>query len=396
VNRFKTMGIAIAMALALTAFAGAGTASAATFKAPGAAAGQETTWSGARSGANHKLSLGGDTFTCENVSFAGGMLGWESSEANVNPELKTCSWQSTTVSWVTNGCKLRFRANAGGYPAGTVDIYNCTKPMTMAATGCQLEVGNQNAIGTVEYKNTVTEGKNTIAILANLKNITYTRVGGTGCVVNKPGTFSDGTYTGEWTVKGTRGVESVPIEVGVPTPTKFAVDSAPATITGTWTGVGTQFKNLGGASCKGYSLSGTMPATSAESITVAPTYKECTIAGQLVPEGYVRRGSCSYVFHVNGTFDIAGANCATDPMTITSNGCITIIGPQSGITGTTFAFLNEGGWGALRTVSMSGSTGLQVTYTRVGPLCGIEGTFSNGLIGGSAKLSATSQNLWLE
>jgi len=196
-------------------------------------------------------------------------------------------------------------------------------------------------------------------------------------------------------VKGARGGGPVPIEVGVGSSTKFAVGSAPATVTGTGTG-GTLFKNLGGATCNGYSLSGTLPATSAESITLAPTYKECSMAGQSVPEGFVRRGSCSYVFHVNGTFDIAGANCATDPMTITNNGCITIIGPQSGITGTTFAFLNQGGWGALRTVSMSGSTGLQVTYTKVGPLCGGEGTFSNGLIGGSANLSVTSQNLWLE
>jgi len=395
VNKFKTMGVAVVTALALTALIGAGTASAATFKAPGAGAEAETTWSGTRSGANHKLSLGGDTFNCSNVSFAGGMLGWESSEANVNPELKNCSWLST-VSWVTNGCKFRFRANAGGYPAGTVDIHSCTKPLTMTAAGCQLEVGNQNGIGTVEYKTTVTEGKNSIAILANLKNITYTRVGGSGCAVNKPGTFSDGTYTGEWTVKGTRGGSSVPIEVGVGSSTKFAVESAPATITGTGTG-GTLFKNLGGnsPSCKGYSLSGTMSATSEEAITVAPTYKECTgPGGQALPEGYVRRGSCSYVFHVNGTFDIAGASCATDPMTITSNGCVTVIGPQSGIAGT-FAFLNEGGWGAFRTISMSGST-TGVTYTNMGPLCTFQGTASTGQINSPAKLSATSQSLWLE
>jgi len=394
VKRTRTLGIAVVTALALTALVGASSASATTFRAPGAGAGQETTWSGTRSGANHKLSLGGDTFTCSNVSFTGGMIGPESSEANVNPELKNCSWLST-VSWVTNGCKFRFRTNAGGYPAGTVDIHSCTKPMTMSVAGCQMEVGNQNGIGTVEYKNTVTEGKYTIAILANLKNITYTRVGGTGCAVNKPGTFSDGTYTGEWTVKGNRGAESAPLEVLVGSSTKFAVESAPATITGTGTG-GTLFKNLGGNApvCSGYSLSGTMNATSEEALTVAPTYKGCTVAGQAVPDAYMRRGGCSYVFHVNGTFDIGGANCAADPMTITSNGCITVIGPQSGIAGT-FAFLNEGGWGAFRTISMSGST-TGVTYTNWGPLCTFQGTASTGQINSPAKLSATSQSLWLE
>jgi hypothetical protein len=387
VNKLKTMGIAIAMALALTAFAGASAASAAQFKA-GA---EPQTWSGSRSGPNHSIYVG-EGIGCSGVAFYGETKTKTTGELTVTPELSGCSIQGVGAAWQMNGCKYRFHAGPGASMYGTMDIVNCEKPMKLGMPKCNTEIGNQTGLGTIEYKN-VGAGES-VTVIAKLKGIKYTR---SGTCWGFPGTFSDGEYNGQWTVKGlTSTVEVAPTPV-----TKFVVEEAPATIAGAYSGTINQFKaiGLGGSvNCNNYSLKGTLASTSAEAITLTPTFKECKVAEAAVPDGYVSAGSCSYTFHMNGTFDIVGASCASKPITITGAGCIVTIGPQSGLS-YNLAYTGAGS-GKSRSVSISGGV-QKFTYTATGGGCVEPGTFIGGTINSPSNLTATNsggaaQGIWLD
>ena len=381
------------MALALTALVGVASASAIEFRAWGQG-GSTTTLNSARTGKNHVIKLGADSMGCSNVSEAGSMAGETASSISMSSELTGCSFYGYAASWATNGCMFRFQAN------GKADIVNCTKPMYFNFEGCILEVGNQSNLGTVTYNNTTTEGIATVTIVANLTGLTYTRFQN-GVCAGKGGTFSDGTYTGEWILKGkTAGGTAVELSMYSPPPTQFVTEEAPATIVGANYEMRKRLTGIGGngATCSSYTLSGTMVSTKAESITLTPTFKGCNVGGEAVPDGFVNAGDCKYVFYVSGKLDITGETCATKPMSITRSGCIATIGPQSGFFG--FNYANAGA-GAFRTVSMSGATSSSVTYTTVGPSCTILGTFNEGKILSTASLSATNagggqQGLWLE
>jgi hypothetical protein len=387
VKRLKILGGAVAMALALTAFVGASAASANWFKSEV----EPETWSGSRAGKNHTLNLGGESFSCENVSFSGAASSKSVREITTTPELGNCVWvNGSVVGWATNGCKYRFNAGPGSELKGTVDITGCEKPMTLSAAGCTITIPNQSGLGPVTYKNVAGSPK-TVTAIAGLTSITYTRSG--VCGSGSAGTYSNGTYSGEWTVKGLLGGVPAGVEVEATSPAApslFTAEEAPVTLAASTLSSATYFKAIGGSltSCKNYSLSGSSASASTSAITVTPTFKECTVGGEVVPDGFVTAGGCSYVFHVNGTFDIAGATCASHPMTVTRSGCISTIGPQSGIS-SEFTYTNQGS-GKLRTVAIGGTSGLNITYTSVGSSCASEGTFSTGRILSSTTLSATN------
>jgi hypothetical protein len=387
----KTLGIATAMALALIAVAGASMASANNFKANV----ESTNWGGSLSGKNHTLTLedssgNSEQSACSSVAFSGQTTKKTSSDLTVTPQLGNCSYLGYSLGWAINGCKYRFHAGAGPSLVGSVDIVGCEKPMTLSIAGCTKEIGNQNGIGTVEYKN-VGAGTS-VTFIAHLTGIKFTVK---GCIGISSGTFYKGSYNGEWTVKGTTAggaAASVEVESTSAAPiTKFAAEEAPVTIAGVGsTSSTTYFKTIGGnlTNCKSYTLSGTAASVTSEEITLKPTYKECTVSTHSVPDGYVSAGSCSYVFHANGKFDIAGASCASNPMTITQAGCLVTIGPQSGLS-SGFKFVNEGS-GKLRAIALSGTSGPVVAYTATGPLCTSQGASTGGQIFSTAKLSATN------
>src|SRR6476620_7418237 len=109
--------MATAMALALIAFVGASSASANWFKSEV----ESETWSGSRAGKNHTLNLGGESFSCENVSFSGAASSKSVREITTTPELGNCVWvNGSVVGWATNGCKYRFNAGPGSELKGTV------------------------------------------------------------------------------------------------------------------------------------------------------------------------------------------------------------------------------------------------------------------------------------
>jgi hypothetical protein len=292
-----------------------------------------------------------------------------------------------------NGCKFRFHPGAGPSLAGSVDIVGCEAPMSTTSEGCVTEIGNQNGLGSVVYKNVLVGGIPTITATASLSSLTYTRSGAGYCYGGK-GTFSNGTYAGEWSVKGTTKPGGLPAALEVEsTPaaalTKFALEEAPATIAGADSGVKKRIVGgQNGLNCGSYGLSGTSASLAPEAVTLTPIYKECTVGGEAVPDSFVSSGGCSYLFQANGGFAIAGATCASNPITVTRPGCVLAIGPQSGLSGIVYA---NAGSGKLRTVSVSGSTA-KVTYTVAGASCMEPGTFSNGIINTSSKLTATNSS----
>lgn len=384
---FKTLGVATAMALALIAFVGASAASANWFKSDV----ESETWSGSRAGKNHTLNLGGEVFSCEKVSFSGTASSKSTGAITTTPELGSCAWiNGFVVGWATNGCKYRFHAGPGSELKGTVDITGCEKPMTMSSAGCTITIPNQSGLGPVTYKNVAGSPK-TVTAIAALTSITYTRSG--VCGAGSAGTYSNGTYSGEWTVKGLLSGIPVGVEVEATSPAPpslFTAEEAPVTLSGSNLSSATYFKAIGGSltSCKSYSLSGSSASASTSTITLTPTFKECTVGGEVVPDGNVSAGGCSYVFHANGTFDIAGATCASNPITVKRTGCVSTIGPQSGIS-SEFTYTNQGS-GKLRTVAIGGSSGANITYTSVGASCASEGTLSTGRILSSVTQSASN------
>ena len=393
----RTLGIAAVMALALTAFAGAGTASASTFLNPGAGAAESRTWSGTRTGVNHRLTLPGESFNCSNVSFSGALTGPSGKEITVSPQLSGCVWGGQPASFAVNGCKYRLRPGlgSGGSSVGWLDIVGCEKPMTFNNYGCKVEIGNQNGIGTIQYSSTEVEKNKTVNMAANLSGIEFTR---NGFCFGANGTFATGEYIGDWLVKGFNSIgEQAPIAVEGTGPSAFASEEAPVTFGGERSGVNKAFIDTGSNGtliCSTHSFAGSSAAASFESMTLTPTYGgNCYFAGMTTS---VSMGGCSYEFHRNGGFAIVGAGCAANPISFSAGGCTATIGPQS-LSGLTYA--NQG-TGKLRSVVTGGEAkGLTVTTTGAG--CANPGTLSIGVYKGIDRLTAANsggkqQGLWLE
>lgn len=381
------------MALSLVAIMGASSAWASNFVAPGRGAAETTKLNGTRAGiAKHVLTLGGDEMGCSSVSFSSQMTGTATPEISVTPALSGCSWYGYSAGWqVGTGCKYKFHPGSGSgtQSTGTVDIAGCENPITFTFEGCRLEIGNQKQVGTVTYKSAEVEGHGVISAFANLNSITYTRKG--TCTSSLQGTFHDGKYTGEWTINGAT-TEGVPVNLGVegtaaPAPSAFSVEETPATISGSITSGSAKKMQFTGAagpfSCKKYSLSGTASSLLSETLTLKPGYSGCKLSGVEIPDNYIEMGGCSFVYHINGTLDIAGTGCESSPMTITRPGCVVVIRPQSGLVpwgGGGFTYLTAGS-GRLRTLTLHANAEVEhVKYTTAGPSCAAEGTYTNGQI----------------
>jgi hypothetical protein len=372
----KTIGIASAMALALLAFAGAGLASANVFKSTV----EPAVWSGAITGKSHTMELNGLFMSCPTSSFGGETKAKTTSSISTSPTLN-CVNGSFTANWATNGCKWRF--NAGG----TMDIYGCEKPMSTTSWLCTAEIGNQSGLGPVTYKNTVVGGVPTITAVSNIKSITSTLK---GTCPGGTGTFSNGAYSGEWTIKAstTTGIQAgAEVEFTLPPPSSFfSLEETPATLTASDTGTKLRINTPGmELSCESFTLNGTSSSTTPETLTLHPAYKNCTVGGVSVGNEWVG-SACNYVLHPNGKMDITGTECTEGTLAYGRPGCNVQIRTQTGLPGVGYA---DQGWGRLRTVSISGTvTG--VKYDEAGWNCPNEGTFTNGAIKMASKLSATN------
>jgi hypothetical protein len=412
VRTIKTLGIATAMALALIAFVGAASASANNFKVNA----EPAKWSGSVSGKSHELSLNGESFTCNNVVFSGETVNKTINEVTVAPELNGCVHNGFPATWAMHGCKFRLRPGAGPALVGSLDIVGCVTPMSNESSGCLTEIGNQSGLGTVTYKNVATSPA-TITAIASINSLTFTR---SGSCSGPKGTFSNGTYSGEWTIKGATTPGGVPAAVEIestPAPplSKFVAEEAPVTLSGiggngvlpTFTFTTNGPISNGTIYCESRTYSGTISTVSAEAIALAPVHHNCSInfnggPKTKVPDESITAGGCSYEVQAKGGFAIVGASCAANPISITIPGCVLTMGPQGGFVGR-FTFINEGS-GKLRTVKIDQpDSGLpRLTYTAVGPGCVKQGTFvAEATVRMVPVLSATNSNgaaqgFWVE
>jgi hypothetical protein len=396
VKSIKTLGIATAVALALIAVVGAGSASANWFKSEAV----KTIWTGQTS------PVGGTSKHVLNLPKSNGFTGCKNNfsgetATSVSPSLRVshrdeeglprlhCGLFGQEFIWAMGSCEYRFHSSEGSLE-GSVDLVCGKTGMRAEVAGCITTIGNQNNVGTVTFKNVGTGSEREITANAKLEGLTYTNEG--ACSV---GTFHDGTYKGEWVIKGESEGKQVGVWMG-PSPT-FAAEEAPVSIAGMDAANAKRIQVGRNLVCESYTLSGTSANATSETIALTPAYGSCKFGTEVIPDSAVSAGSCSFMFHANGELDIVGANCASNPMSITSSGCVATIGPQSGRLGFTYA--NEG-FGSFRTMSMSGQAN-GVTYTAVGAGCAAEGTFSTGSILSTSTLSATTsawfqQGLWIE
>jgi hypothetical protein len=423
VKSIKTLGVAIMMALALTAFAGAGTASANYFKA----AVEPQKWNGEPTGNDpvngkkHSLYIGASLppFICSEVAFSGETKAKSISDLRVSPQLGNCEHMGAgKTSWQMNGCQLRFKPGPGPSLVGTVDIVGCTKPMRSETWGCWAEIGNQNGLGKVEYENTTSGGVPAVKVIAKLTGITYTRYYGP-CVPSTNGTFSDGTYQGEWLVKGATvpggTAAAAEIQSATVASPRFNAEEGPATLSGIGTNpVVLNFptaipgNNNGQVYCESATYSGTASLVPTEAISLVPTFHGCFVSSfkegketstWVIADKDITAGACSYQLQAKGGFAIVGASCAASPIKITTPGCVLKLGPQSGFPGPTFS---NSGSGTLRKVTVSHNTNTKgLTYTAEGAGCVTPGTIAAAVPRPNMSLSAkdssgAAQGLWVE
>ncbi|HEX4669000.1 MAG TPA: hypothetical protein VH275_03380 [Solirubrobacterales bacterium] len=407
----KTLGIATAVALALIAVVGAGAASANNFKAGV----EPETWNGSLSGATHNLTMGGaSVFNCSEAAFSGETKAKTLSSVTVSPTLGGCKHQSAAPrSWTMNGCKFRFNAGPGPGLTGTMDITGCEKPMRYENEyfSCVSEIGNQNGLGPVYYENISVGGVPALKVQANGSGITYTRSQST-CGDGSEGTFSNGTYSGEWIVKGASipGGAAVAAEIQAATVSypRFAAEEGPATLSGKYESkLGRWMFDLadnGKVYCFNPSFSGTAALVPTEAVTITPSFHECSFESKDGKEYYsisdesLTAGGCSYQLPAKGGFNIVGATCAANPIKVTVPGCVFKVGPQSSAVGPTY---KNQGTGTSRTVRLELSP-QKNTYTAEGAGCAKTGTLSTGSVKvAQAVLSAktsggAAQGFWIE
>ena len=396
-QRQTMIGLAAVLALAVTLFAGVSAASAAVFKGEA----ENTSISGEETGTTG-LSLEGEGFTCPgNISFGTTLPGVQGSTLTTSAWAPGCVFLGESAKWnVPSGCQYRFRAGFHESMQGTMDIVGCSAPMSYSRFACHVEIPNQEGLGPVTYVNEGTGSSRRFRLVVQIKNLTFTRTGGGACF-GPPGTFHNGEYHGEWTAKGSIGKTQTGVWLESEPATDFAVEEAPATLSGELeAGSRTGFVFPGGAAqaeCTKEGLAGTVGATKVKTLTVTPSYSSCKLNG--ASGATVESGGCSFTYHIDRTVDIGGATCASKPITIKhATSCTITIGPQTGLSGLKFEQ-----WGAdlLITGRASG-----LSYTETGAWCLAQGSFSDGYIGLAAEgtnleyLGATNslgvaQRLWL-
>jgi hypothetical protein len=388
VKSIKTLGLVAVMALALTAVVGVGAASASEFRSEAAS----TTWNitAINPGANLQLGASGGFSNCGNdlsgsttSTSSPTLLGRSVYVTSEGKPSFTCNWLSQPATWTMGSCEYRFRPG-GESLVGFVDLTKCGKEeMFWSAGGCKLTLGNQKYLSSVTYKNIGAGSKREILASADLKGITYTAAGA-GCF-GSTGTYSTGTYKIEWKLSGTSAGKQVGVwaeSSPLPAPTVFAAEEAPVTIAGKIAENKAIFQTgaNGSVLCSEHQLSGSSATTTSTSIALSASYKGCEFLGQ---PATMSMGGCSYVYRVNGGFDLVGATCASNPVTFSAAGCTVTIGPKSGLTGLTYS--NSG----LGVRTAGEASGLTSTVTGVG--CIATGSFAT-IYKSKDTLSATNSS----
>jgi hypothetical protein len=175
-------------------------ASALLFKAEAA----PVTYKGAQlAGSPVTFSTKAGTAQCTALALSGTNNSASSSTAEIAPAFGagTCkNFGMANKSINANGCKLKFTLGAA---TATLDIVGCTgKGIEIEATGCPVTVSPQMGVKDVVFTNT--GGSGASRDLTGRFRITNTLayVVPAGCTLTTPGSFTDGSLSGEFTLEG--------------------------------------------------------------------------------------------------------------------------------------------------------------------------------------------------
>jgi hypothetical protein len=191
-RKLKALGLALAAVMAMAAFASS--ASAAEFHSEVA----HTQITGSQIGTD-VFTVNAGTVKCTEATYSGTQTtGVTATEVSVVPAYSGCTafgFVSTPID--VNGCKYQFTPNANPY----LHIICSGSPITVTAFNCYVKVASQTVNSGVTYTNTGAGTARDVDVKVSLSGLTYSQESKSfpGC---SNGTFTNGTYTGEATVKG--------------------------------------------------------------------------------------------------------------------------------------------------------------------------------------------------
>jgi hypothetical protein len=203
-RKLKALGMAIAAVMAFAAFAGS--ASAAEFHSEV----EHTGISGSRIGTD-VFTVNAGTWKCTELTYSGTQsTGVTSSEITVIPKWGGCTafgFIGATID--VNGCDYRFTPNANPY----LHIVCPTKTIEVTTPNCIVTVGSQTVNSGVTYTNGGAGATRDVTVKLGLSGLTYTQLNKAfpNCT-GGAGTFTNGTYSGEATVKG---ANTAGVQVGI-------------------------------------------------------------------------------------------------------------------------------------------------------------------------------------
>jgi hypothetical protein len=164
------------------------------------------------------------TVECEEITTKGAQATTFSESLSLTPAFTGCSAQTgfSSATIASNGCTYNFRADkelSSTTSEGTTDIV-CPegKELTITATlfgtsKCTIKVPAQN-LGTVEYHEEGSGATRDVKVVFDLTAIKYAQTAGTGFGACSSGSFENGTYEGEHTVKAEEGSTQKGLWVG--------------------------------------------------------------------------------------------------------------------------------------------------------------------------------------
>jgi hypothetical protein len=170
---------------------------------------------------------------------------------------------------------------------------------------------------------------------------------------------------------------------------EFHAESAPAIIEGVQeAGHPSEFETSAGTiSCSGATFTGTSATTTTPTLNINFSYTGCTFLNVLnVP---VEPRGCHYVFHASGTVDVAGTNCAAEPIRFSALTCVVTVPPQENLEKVTFT--NQG-TGSERDVTVTP----EVTGIRYNTSAGCSNGFHEGLTNGVYRGGQTTVKAFSE
>jgi hypothetical protein len=193
-RKLKVIGLAIAAVMALAAFLGP--AAAAEFHSEVA----HTQISGSQIGSDSFTGNAG-TWKCSELTYIGTQATEAtSSEITATPKFGGCTafgFIGATID--VNGCDYRFTPNANPY----LHIVCPTKPIEVTTATCTITFPAQTVNSGVTYTNERAGTTRDLRVKFSMTGLSYTQ--DNKAFPNCPGgagTFSNGTYSGEATIKG--------------------------------------------------------------------------------------------------------------------------------------------------------------------------------------------------